>query len=1093
MQAPDEGAAPEGIDDATAEVEGLLLSCMDAEDVDAALDDVCSQHPQHASKLRAVWSRMQGLGLSPKAASDESPTRIGPFRIVDRLGEGGMGVVYVCEQDHPRRTVAVKVVRPELLHFEGKRARFEREIEATARLAHPGIVPILEVGHDGGAPWYSMEYVRGASLAQAIKALSGTQASRLTGESLLDAIHNCMREEDRATIDFERCRKLPIFTGSWCDAILSIVTQVTEAIDHAHAHGILHRDIKPSNIMVTPDGRALLVDFGLARASKSAGDQTLTRSTSSLGSLPYMPPEVLRGHTADARADVYGIGVTLYEALTLQHAFLDSTAESTRSRVLDGRSARIRTINSTVPWDLDTVCRVAMAPEHGRRYRDIRSLREDLGRLRARLPILARRPGALIRLRRWQQRNPGFTIFAATTICLLVAAGFVLYAIERRGRIAEGRLRARAERSLYISQLSQALSAIAMDNFNQARQVLDGTDKSQREFMWKHFKLRTDSEVQRWDFGEQGMTRHAISPDQHRIVVASSPKTLRIMPLVIDEKRASIDTSIAPIELPGDAHFISISQDSKTAIVSPYDGSWIDVFDIPTKKRVTTFEYADQSGFMAQFLAEDTSFVAMSTDGRCIVRDRDSGVTLREWQALPVDRHVSKEFVLDESRSLLACVSERQPVCIYDSKGERIQSIDVPGVNVDSMTFAAGGKELVVGSYEIRSSRMYVNRYRIDDGSRVKDYDVLSTPSSVAVHPGGQWLVIIAATIQVNDYENARRLRTLNGPTQPTEIARFDSRGFLWTTSNDGALRRWSLTEPAYETTMPGNANSITALGLARNGSTIVSADKDGTVVIGNMDARMRKVLDLTDSRAIAVATDPTSDSSTARVVFRDGTVSTLDLIEAKETSRSNITPDVAIATWCRDALLTVHGDGRLRAFAPSGQTELPCDFELETPVTRITASGDRVAIGTDDRVVLCTVDPTAAARGASLLRIDRTWPYDSGITALAFDSKAARLAIATESFQLAIRDIGSDETIFASEATNSRFSALAFMPGDEYLAAANWSSQIWMFDPRAGQPLGHFFLGTMPLCLATSPDGRFLATGNINRHVHFAWFERRP
>ncbi len=1096
-----DGGSADTSDAAASAIEELLFSCMAADDVDDAVARACSDHPQYAKKLRAVWARMQGLGLSPGRPEPERPTQLGPFRILEKLGEGGMGVVYLCEQTHPRRTVAVKVVRPELLHFEGKRARFEREIAATARLAHPSIVPILEVGVEGAVPWYSMEYVRGASLSQVLAALkretqvgdAGSQpatakdVARLDGAALLEALLASMRPEDFAALDIDRARSQAIFAGSYCDAILSILTQVTEAIEHAHAHGVLHRDIKPSNIMLLPDGRALLLDFGLARAEEGGEAQVLTRSTTSLGSLPFMPPEVLRGAVTDERSDVYALGVTLYEALTLRHPFLTSTAEATRARVLEGRAAHVRSINAAVPWDLDTVCRVAMAPEHARRYADATALREDLGRLGARLPIFARRPGALLRLRRWQQRHPATAVFAATMVGVLLVTSILMYVNERKSRIAESRLRARAERSLYISQVSQAMSAIAMDNYNQARSALDACDVEQRGLLWKNLRMRTDSASQTWTFGKVGFTRHAIAPDERSIVVASTPKTLRILPLLLLDGRASIDTTLPTITLSEDAHCLSISSDSKTLLVTPHSGAWVDVFDMASRALLRRIECDDSSGFMAQFLADDASFVSFADDGRCVVRRLDDAAVLREWQGLEADRHVSRELLLDAARKKIACASESGRVAVFDDAGSQLCAFAVQGRNIDSMAFSHDTKSLFVGSYDIRASQMYVAQYRLEDGEKLRNYEVLSTPSSIALPPRSPWIVILAATVQVHDVESARRLRTLNGPRRQTEITSFDSRGAMWTSSDDGVVRRWSLTEPAYESTLAGNEHSITALGIAHAGATIVAADKSGTLVISRVDEDRSQAIDLHEERAIAVHTSEDPASEVARVVHRDGSLFAVEYASGKVRSQHSVAPEIVTAAWTEDALLTAHTDKALRLWSIDGDREIGQARSFEHAILKIATRGSRVAVASGAKLTFLT--STAGGLGSWLADIECEAP----ITAIDFDRQAKKLAVAIEGFRIIVIDLETRARIYEGGDSAGRFSAVAFAPDDSTLVACNWASQVWFIDFRHGQEIGHFFLGTMPLCLAMSPDGRYLATGNINRHVHLAWFERRP
>jgi serine/threonine protein kinase len=286
----------------------------------AGVEAFCRAHPDHASALRrrVDWLRRMGLVGDAAAPADATPPPqvLGGFRLVRKLGEGGMGVVYLAEQETPRRSVALKLVRPEQLLFEGARERFRREVDAVARLQHPAIVPIYAVGEDGGIPWFAMERVVGTTLGDVVHHLRDAAPRALDGRALARAIAECTEADADDEGDAERAY---VFDGSWSDACFRVVRQVADALDHAHRRGVLHRDLKPSNVMVTRSGRALLVDFGLATTK---GTSKLTRTGALLGSLPYLAPEqVGSGRPLDARTDVYGLGVTLFELLTLRLPF----------------------------------------------------------------------------------------------------------------------------------------------------------------------------------------------------------------------------------------------------------------------------------------------------------------------------------------------------------------------------------------------------------------------------------------------------------------------------------------------------------------------------------------------------------------------------------------------------------------------------------------------------------------------------------------------------------------------------------------------------------------------------------------------------
>jgi serine/threonine protein kinase/tetratricopeptide (TPR) repeat protein len=402
--------------------EDLLVELLAAVEVGGASagTEICLAHPEHAPRLRSHLQRLSQLGLLPLATEqhkvDGFPERLGDYRLLKRIGGGGMGMVFLAEQVSLARHVALKLIRPEQLYFAGARERFAREAKAVASLEHPGIVPVHGAGEDGGVPWLAMEKVDGVSLEQVLATIAGRPLPGLTGADLAAAVPGADLRS-------------PIFAGTWVAACLQITRAVAEALHHAHQRGVLHRDVKPSNIMLTANGRVLLLDFGLAL---SEGTARLTHTQGQLGSPAYMSPEQVRGQRElDGRTDVYSLGVTMFELLTRRAPYLDESVDATRTLVLAGRPPQMRRQNPSIPGDAELVCLKAMDCDVARRYPSAAAFAEDLGNLLELRPIQARPPTATLVMRRWVQRHPAIATGLVAAVLLLIVTPTAFWLQQR--------------------------------------------------------------------------------------------------------------------------------------------------------------------------------------------------------------------------------------------------------------------------------------------------------------------------------------------------------------------------------------------------------------------------------------------------------------------------------------------------------------------------------------------------------------------------------------------------------------------------------------------------------------------------------------
>jgi len=396
--------------DRSAALEDLLAEALAKFDEggEAAMAAFVAAHAEHASALDRGILRCREMGLLGTQASQGNaaphPERLGDYRLVRRIGGGGMGVVYEAQQEPFGRRVALKIIKPELLYFEGARERFRREVDAIAKLEHPAIVSVFDAGEHEGVPYFTMEMLDGVTLEQACVRLRERDPAELGGEDL-----RALVAPADATGE--------LFTGSWWEVAVRIGTQVALGLRHAHLRGIVHRDVKPSNIVVTPHGRAIVLDFGVAQV-RTAAD--LTRSGATPGSPAFMSPEQRRGMATDERTDVFSLAACLWQLLTLQRPFRDADHPKGAPAL-----RKLRTQNRAAPPELDLVLRTAMDPDRDQRYGDMGLFAADLQAVLERRPIRARPLGMRLRLLRWCQRHRtaatvGAALFGAAAVMLVV-------------------------------------------------------------------------------------------------------------------------------------------------------------------------------------------------------------------------------------------------------------------------------------------------------------------------------------------------------------------------------------------------------------------------------------------------------------------------------------------------------------------------------------------------------------------------------------------------------------------------------------------------------------------------------------------------
>jgi TolB-like protein/Tfp pilus assembly protein PilF/predicted Ser/Thr protein kinase len=314
---------------------------------------------------------------------------LGDYELLEEIGRGGQGVVFRARQKSLNRTIALKVISLGQWSSKAHLKRFRLEAEAAAKLEHPGIVPIHEVGEREGSCYFSMKFVEGGQLDEVVR-------------------HTPMSIRQAA----------------------ELIAKVARTVHYAHEHGILHRDIKPGNILLDAKGEPHLTDFGLARLVES--ESSVTQTLDVLGTPSYMAPEQAVGNNTavSSLTDVYGLGAVLYQLLTGQPPYAGGATYETIRLLLDTEPRQPRVLNPKIDRDLSTICLKCLEKDPKRRYLSALALAEDLERWLQHEPIQARRTGLFARGRKWVQRNPTRALLAACLVALAAAAGWIVWKSE---------------------------------------------------------------------------------------------------------------------------------------------------------------------------------------------------------------------------------------------------------------------------------------------------------------------------------------------------------------------------------------------------------------------------------------------------------------------------------------------------------------------------------------------------------------------------------------------------------------------------------------------------------------------------------------
>jgi WD40 repeat protein len=696
------------------------------------------------------------------------------YEILGELGRGGMGVVYKARHLRLNRLVALKMILAGSHAGTQQLQRFRTEAEAVARLQHPNIVQIHEVGEAEGRPYFSLEFVDGGSLDAK---LDGTP----------------WQPKDAARL----------------------VQTLAGAMDAAHRAGIVHRDLKPANVLVTADGTPKVADFGLAKKLDAAGQ---TQPGAVMGTPSYMAPEQAGGKSKEIgpACDTYALGAILYECLTGRPPFKAATPLDTILQVVSDEPVPPTQLQPRTPKDLETICLRCLQKEPGKRYASALALAEDLGRFLGGEPVLARPVGPWERALKWARRRPTTAALVAVTgLAALALVGVVVGFLYNRqltaayGEVDQSNRQLTAayekvDQNLYFHRIVLAEREWSANNITRTEQLLDRCPPELRGWEWDYLKRLCHGAVFVLRGHKKEILGVAVSPDGQRIATAGFDRRVKIWDATTGELMVTL-----PDKHTDQVFSVAFSPDGRRLASSsgavPNPGEII-IWDLTTGKPSRP-PIREHTGWVARVaFGPDGSLAASSGDLK--IDGKETSV-IRMWNAKTGKSRVFR----GHEQGLHGVALSPDGSLVAASSG--------------SMDAEAHGRpgEVIVWNARTRKELWH--------GTTHKD-----AVTSVAFSPDGKRLASASwdRTVKVWDVASGRELFTLAGHFNEVNSVAFDARDrFIATGSDDQSVMVWDAKTGDHKLTFRGHTGPVQSVAFIPNSERLVSASEDHTAMLWDL------------------------------------------------------------------------------------------------------------------------------------------------------------------------------------------------------------------------------------------------------------------